>query len=133
MQDIPQDHRCKRARHYLVLYIPPCFSFFELFICCLLYLLFPAAQVKKALVASAVSLLFTAVVTVLAFTKMEDMENGTAHYRIPVFSLAVLDNAVSLGAIIFAVHLPAPTAESIADAGGRGSGNTSANSNRSSA
>eukprot|EP00752_Nemacystus_decipiens_P003833 g3526.t1 len=65
-----------------------------------------ATLVKKALIASAVSLLFTGIVTFLAFTKMEDMENGTNRYTIPVFGLAVLDNAVSLGAIIFAVHLP---------------------------
>ncbi|CAM9883656.1 unnamed protein product [Ectocarpus sp. 12 AP-2014] len=70
-----------------------------------------ATLVKKALIASGVSLLFTLVVTVLAFTKMQDMKNGTNKYLIPVFPLAVLDNAVSLGAIIFAVHLPSMTRE----------------------
>lgn len=43
-----------------------------------------ATLVKKALLASAVSLLFTLVVTFLAFTKMEDMEHGTSRYTIPV-------------------------------------------------
>lgn len=93
----------------------------------------PASQVKKALLSSSVSLLFTTVVTVLAFTKMRDMENGTAHYRIPVFALAVLDNAVSLGAIVFAVHLPSATSERGASSRSRGSGVTSFGSNRSSA
>jgi len=41
-------------------------------------------QVKKALIASGVSLVFTVVVTFLAFAKMEDMENGTSRYKIPV-------------------------------------------------
>eukprot|EP00903_Cladosiphon_okamuranus_P006481 g6340.t1 len=67
--------------------------------------------VKKALIASAVSLLFTLIVTILAFTKMQDMEDGTSRYTIPVFGLAVLDNAVSLGAIVFAVHLPSATGQ----------------------
>ncbi len=44
----------------------------------------PCHQVKKALIASGVSLAFTIVVTFLAFAKMEDMENGTSRYNIPV-------------------------------------------------
>ena len=43
-----------------------------------------SSQVKMALVASGVSLIFTVVVTFLAFAKMEDMENGTSKYNIPV-------------------------------------------------
>lgn len=62
--------------------------FFALFFTCYCVFfggrLFARPQVKKALIASGVSLLFTFIVTVLAFTKMEDMKNGTAKYLIPV-------------------------------------------------
>lgn len=44
-----------------------------------------------------------------------------------VFGLAVLDNAVSLGAIIFAVHLPSFTGEALTRPGEPA--NTIANSN----
>ena len=48
---------------------------------------FPArqpTQVQKALAASGVSLLFTAIVTCLAFTKIEDMRRGDNSLVIPV-------------------------------------------------
>lgn len=38
-----------------------------------------------------------------------------------VFGLAVLDNAVSLGAIIFAVHLPSATGQQVAEKAGSSS------------
>lgn len=61
-------------------------SFFAIFVfhLCSSRSLVLLVQVKKALIASGVSLLFTLIVTVLAFTKMQDMKNGTNKYLIPV-------------------------------------------------
>lgn len=67
-----------------------CFLFVCLSVCWLVFLFVGCPQVKKALIASGVSLLFTLVVTLLAFTKMEDMKNGTANYTIPVCILRIL-------------------------------------------